>query len=315
MTPLLQRWHHIVSIAGLLISGVVIGAAGERTIDHLRHGGFRFGPLPPPVTLSGSALPRTVSLSRDLTRIHNQGNSNSCVGQTLSTIVEILDHQRHPHTWRHYSAGYIWNQVDRGRNQGITYQDAFAVLLKAGDARLHDFPYDGASGWGILPTSYTRTLAYPHRVLSWRSINPSDQVTMETELSEGRPLGIAIPVTDAYYSPWQSRSLPVIDSQYGRYYFNHSITGIGYTPRGIITLNSWGPQYGYHGRALLTWHFLATAGAEIVVAQPLPRPPRPPRRPIPSGRTDPPSHTLPRHRDTLAFSPSPREGEGAGGEG
>jgi hypothetical protein len=270
MNHLSRHWHHYLSVCALIGSGVVLGIGGQRVYEHISHGGYTGGPLPPTIAIGGGVLPASFSLGKDTTRVHNQGNSNSCVGQTLSTMVEIINRERHTHQWRHFSAGYIWNQVDQGRNQGISYQDAFSVLLHSGDARLKDFPWDGATGWGVQPNSRTRSLAYSHRFLSFRSIAPSDTHTIQSEIYAGHPIALAIPVTDSFYQLWNTRSLPTVSAQSGPFHFYHSITGIGYTPRGLIILNSWGTSWGHHGRALLTWPFISANASAIVVASPLP---------------------------------------------
>lgn len=273
MNHLSSHWHHWVSVVGLLAAGILTGVAGDRAVQYVTHGGYRPGPLPPRIVLSGAALPAAYSLDRYLTRVHNQGASNSCVGQTLSTMVEIVQHERRPRLHRRYSAGYIWNQVDLGRNQGISYEQGFAVLLSSGDARLRIFPWDGATGWGILPSPAVRRAAYPNRFLSWRSIAPADRTTMEAELVAGRPLAVAFPVYDSfYYSLWSQATMPVVASQSGAFRFWHSTAVTGYTPVGLEIVNSWGAGWGFQGHALLTWSYLVSVGAQIVVGQPLSQP-------------------------------------------
>jgi len=272
MQHLKGHWHHYLSVVALVGAGLVVGIAGERTYVHLRAGGFRFSTPPPQITIAGAVtVPLAKSLGKLVTRIHNQGSSNSCVGQSLSTLVEIVHRERHPREWRKFSAGYIWNQVDKGHDQGISYDDAFQVLLHSGDARLRDFHPDGASGWGVQPNDHVRRLAWPHRFSSWRSISPSDRHTMKFEISHGRPIALAIPVTDSFYTLWNSPHTPIVAFQSGPRHFYHSITGIAYSPTGLTILNSWGPLWGRNGRAILTWSFIASQAIEVVVAQPLPK--------------------------------------------
>lgn len=267
-----RHWHQYLSVIALVGAGVVATLSVERAYVHLRAGGFLRGPVPQRILIGvGTNVPPHSSLSKYVTRIHDQGTSNSCVGQSLSTLVEIVHRERHLHQWRKFSAGYIWNQVDQGRNQGISYDDAFHVLLGSGDARLKDFRPDGAFGWGIEPNAYVRHAAYAHRFLSWRSISPADRHTMEFEISHGRPIALAIPVSDSFYTLWNSPRIPIVSSQFGPQHFYHSITGIAYNRTGLVILNSWGPLWGRNGRAILTWSFIRSQAIEVVVATPLPK--------------------------------------------
>jgi hypothetical protein len=268
MTHLTRHWHHWLTIIGLVLSGVVAGAGGATALRHL-HGGYRQGPLPPPIAISGASPPASHSLVRFLTRTHNQGNSNSCVGQTLSTMVEIIQHERHHHLWRHFSAGYIWNLANGGYDVGISYTAAFYILDTYGDARLRDFAPDGRSSYWVHPTTAVMARARPYRFATYHSIAPTDRPTIEAEIAEGRPVAIAIPVYSSFNTLFgHYRSPPIVDAQSGAFLFWHSLTGVGYTPAGLIVQNSWGPAFGHHGRAILAWSFIAAAGAAVVVATP-----------------------------------------------
>jgi hypothetical protein len=270
VTHISRHWHHWLAVLSLLAAGATLALGGAAVVHHF-HGGYRPGPLPPPISISGQVLPQHHSLVRFLTRTHNQGNSNSCVGQTVSTIVEITQRERHPHRWRHYSAGYIWDLANGGQNVGISYPAAFGILDLDGDARLRAFPYDGPTGYWVQPAPTVIAGATAARFQTFRSISPWDQTTMESEIAAGRPIAVAIPVTDSFYNLFGSYlTPPLIAAQAGAFHFFHSITGVGYTPAGLIVQNSWGPSWGHHGRAVLSWSFLGSVNAAVVVATPFP---------------------------------------------
>jgi hypothetical protein len=94
---------------------------------------------------------------------------------------------------------------------------------------------------------------------------------MEFEISHGRPIALAIPVSDSFYTLWNSPRIPIVSSQFGPQHFYHSITGIAYNRTGLVILNSWGPLWGRNGRAILTWSFIRSQAIEVVVATPLPK--------------------------------------------
>ena len=261
-----QHWHHHLSLIGLLLAGVLLGAGSASAYTRWHGHGFVPGPLPRELHIGGAArLPSSWWLNRYLTRTHNQGNSNSCVGHTLATLEEITQRERsglHPR----YSAGYIWNQVNGGQNVGVTYDAAFRVLTGQGDAHLKDFPYDGTTGYWILPGPKVIQKAGPYRFASWRSIAPGDRRTVEYELAHGRPLAVAMPIYSSTYNHWQTRSW--ITGSSGSFLFWHSMTVIGYNPWGVEIQNSWGPQWGDAGHSMWTWNALVNSGAELVVATP-----------------------------------------------
>jgi hypothetical protein len=284
-----QHWHHHLALWGsaaalaILLTGVGTAAA---LILHFK-GGFRPGHLPPRVTIAGGTVPSSVSLAGSVVRIHNQGTSSSCVGQTLSTIAEIVSAERNLAT--RLSAGFIYDQANGGQDNGTSWTAAFAVLTGQGDAPLSVFPHDGQDWW-VQPDSAALAAARPYRFWSWRSIDPTDRHTIESELAAGRALGLAIPVHDSFY--YHACTVP-LSSDTGAFWFWHALTVIGYSPTGIRVLNSWGPSWGCNGQGTVTWDLLsqyAGQGASVVVgyppssAKPVPKPQKHPgKTPIPPG--------------------------------
>lgn len=275
-----RHWpKHLSAVS--LIAVVLTFTAGMAApaIYHHVHGGLARGPLPPPIRISGGFVPPSYSLAGSIVRVHNQGASNSCVGQTLSTILEIetaefaANHpnfaRKHPyfHLTTPFSAGYIWNQATGGLDTGTTYNNAFQVLQDQGDAPLALFPPDGATDWAAMPGKTARTYAHYHRITQWNSILPTDRHTIEAEIVHGRPVALAIPVYDSFYQNWAG-GWPLISQNTGAFWFWHSITIVGYNPSGVIILNSWGSQWGYHGLATLSWSLIAADQAGLVAQTP-----------------------------------------------
>ena len=195
-------------------------------------------------------------------RLHNQGYSNSCVGQTLSTIAEIDAKEHGLKAPR--SAGYIYDQINGGRDGGATYEAAFHVLTHQGDATLKAFPHDGQDWW-VQPGPSAWRSASKDRFSTWRSIRPWDRHTIEAELHAGRAIAFAIPVRDTFYY-WNGRG--VMSSDTGAYHFDHSITAYGYTPQGLRVLNSWGPGWGVNGTVIMSWQLVARDTTEMIASIP-----------------------------------------------
>lgn len=300
-----KHWHHHLALWGTIAAALLL-STGAAIAHHVK-GGYKPGPMPPPIHISGGTLPDAWSLAPYITRIHNQGSSNSCVGQTLATIGEIIARER-GHTF-HFSAGYIYDQVNGGVDEGTTYDAAFHVLVHQGDATLKAFPHDGID-YLAQPDLMARVNAGYHRFRGFRSIVPTDVHTIEYELYHGRPIALAIPVHDSFYNHFNTGS--VLSSDDGAFHFWHSITVIGYSPTGIRVLNSWGPTWGENGQATITWGLLAAYGAGMEISTP--RPPKAPapgpviaRTPVPSPTPRPTATARPSARATKTplFTPNP----------
>jgi hypothetical protein len=252
-----------------------LGAGASYTLIH--RGGYHPGPLPPVVQVSGGPIPASHSLIPFIVRVHNQGFSNSCVGQTVATIKEITVkehrialHRRVVDRW--FSAGYVYDQINRGLDGGATYQDAFSVLQFQGDALYRAFPHDGID-YLVQPDFNANKNASHYKIQSFRSIGPSDRTTISYEIAHGRPVAVAIPVDDIFYNQAATTNLPTVSTFDGAWKFWHSMTAVAYDPTGLTLLNSWGPNYGFHGLVRITWRYLATIawdgdGAAVVVSTP-----------------------------------------------
>jgi hypothetical protein len=64
---------------------------------------------------------------------------------------------------------------------------------------------------------------------------------------------------------WYENALPLVkplpgDEATG----GHDVVAVGYTDDGLIIQNSWGTGYGFHGRAIFTWEWLAAFAVEMV---------------------------------------------------
>lgn len=264
------HWHLHLTASSLLLallltlSGFGVGV----TVARFARGGFRWSPPPPRVSiprLAGGQLPRAWYLGQYVVRIHNQGASFSCVGQTLSTIEEIMQREAGRGA-RAFSAGYIYNQINGGVDRGSSYQDAYTVLTTQGDAPLEIFPSDGID-YLTQPTHHARDHATHWRFQAWRSIAVTDRYTMEYEIRQGRPLAIALPWRDSLMNLWGFTGVATQDA--GTLRFWHSLTVIGYSPKGLTVLNSWGPAYGRNGRLTLSWDLVYDNAGQIVTANPI----------------------------------------------
>jgi len=266
LTAIILVIGKVIVLAGAITAGILI----DHHFHHETAGGGAVNPAQqaplPTVRISGGNSPATWSLDGYVVRVHNQGDSSSCVGQTLATIEEITNAERGRRI--SFSSGFIWNALNRGINQGLTYRSAFDFLQNYGDAPLWADPNDGLNyqaGYGVPAAAYAQ--AAPYRATGWHALYNWDQNTMRAYISSGIPIAFTIQVLDSFYQQWGVGYVPSFTSQYGFAHFWHSMTIIAYDPTGVTGLNSWGGgPYGWggNGRFHMTWQFLIDQGAYIV---------------------------------------------------
>jgi len=119
------------------------------------------------------------------------------------------------------------------------------------DPAAPDFQFTG--------TSWHATIAGTDHTVSAQqgSVSVVDRVAMKAYLDRA---GFA---TISVYMPqsievWDSTSMPTLYPRTGdRLVSGHSLLVVGYTSTGLIVQNSWGLRYGYRGRAVFSWAWLA----------------------------------------------------------
>jgi len=262
-------WHYHTAVWFTVLAGIIAFAGTSATVHYIHRGGLKLAPLPPPIHISGGRVPAYFSLANFIVRVHDQGNSSSCVGQTLAAIEEITYRESHPHQHPGFSSGFIWNQLNGGADQGITYDAAFSLLDREGDAQLHVFPHDGqASDLWIQPDVAVLREARQYTTTRWQSISPYDIHTVEYEIAHGRPVAVAIPVYSSFFNNFGIHYLPTISSESGQFEFWHSMTIVGYNQTGPLILNSWSTNFGLNGLWRATWSMLPAYSAGLVVSTP-----------------------------------------------
>lgn len=292
---LTRTWHYHTALWFTLLAGIIAFTGTSAAVHYIHRGGLIPSTLPPPISISGGRVPATHSLGNFIVRVHDQGLASSCVGQTLATIEEITYREAHPYQHPGFSSGFIWNQLNGGLDQGLTYDAAFDLLQREGDAQLHVFPHDGqASDRWIQPDRAVLQEAKQFTTASWHSISPYDVHTIEYEVFQGRPVAVALPIYQSFFQSFGINHLPLISSQYGPFQFWHSMTIVGYNQTGPLILNSWGSRFGLGGLWRATWSLLPAYSAGLVVSTPHHYYQPPVRRP--HARHLPPRHQRLPHR-------------------
>ena len=250
---------------------------------------------------SGSQLPVSVDLSGNAPQPGNQGKQNSCVGWAIAYALKTYQ-EKIEQRWsllsngrsdpaRHFSAAFIYNQINNGRDAGSTFIDALNVLSNQGAATLADMPYSEAD-FLAQPSAASRSNASRYRIDFWRQVNVRDTNEVKAQLNAGYPVLIGATVDEGFLSLAANQ---VWRQHTGQRLGGHAMTLVGYDDgrRAFRVINSWGTGWGDNGYGWIDYDFSrqvinegyivkdATNGPAPVTPGPNPTPaPTPPSPPI-----------------------------------
>ena len=261
------------------------------TQDELR--GIPLASLP----YSGTELPAAVDLSPSMPPPLDQGSQNSCVGWALAYAVKSYQEQieeRVPvltpdgriDARRVFSPGYVYSQVNQGRDGGCKYPDALRIVAEQGVAPWADMPYVESKPFE-LPGPAAQAAARRYRIDTWRQVNVQDPRELKAHLNAGYPVMIGVKVDQGFKDlrdgVWGARSGPELG--------NHAMVIVGYDDgRGAFKLiNSWGQTWGQRGYGWVAYDHFRRVANEGYVAKDARNGPAPaPRTPGPQPQPEPP---------------------------
>ena len=227
VTHISRHWHHWLSVLSLLAAGATLGLGSAAVVHHFPRR-LPPGPLPPPpIAISGQVLPQRHSLVRYLPVPTTRATRTPASAGRSPPSSRSLNGKATPTVGATTSAGYIWNLINGGQNVGISSPAAFGILDIDGDARLQPSPTTGPPALG--PAADERDRRCHRRTLPdlplHLALGPDHHGVRD---HRGRPIAVAIPVTDSFYNLFGSyRTPPLVTAQAGAFHFFHSVTGVG----------------------------------------------------------------------------------------
>jgi len=203
-------------------------------------------------TPGGFAALRPEVLLEHLPPVYDQGSVGSCTAQALACAVEALLPR----------AGYAAERPDRAmlyRRErdmiGTPYEDSGAILADGVEALRRGWEPEAIEPPPFFDRSWREqapTLpATAPRLVSAEALD-FDALTIATELDAGHVVVVGLSVTEQWSAAWGVEALP---EPGGRVIGGHAVALVGYSlPRRCwVVRNSWGPQWGTGGSALLPW--------------------------------------------------------------
>jgi len=231
-----------------------------------------------------TALPASVDWSAKEPPIGSQVPLNSCTawatGYYYKTFQEGKEHNWDVgYSFHQFSPDFIYNQLNVGKDNGISIQSALQLLVDKGCDTLNVFPHN-ATDYTTQPTSLQLQLAIPFKALSYKNIFQGQGITdatidiLKQWLANGDTFVVAIPVYSEFDAASSSDPVfhdpsyvvsphPPEDKPRGL----HALQVVGYDDSLYYTnyygkqygafkiVNSWGSDFGYGGYINLSYDF------------------------------------------------------------
>jgi hypothetical protein len=234
----------------------------------------------PPVYPTAVQLKREFTQYVDAGLILDQGKEGACTGFGLAAMINFT-------LWRRardegpsrgkvrsfkrvspamlYHLAQIYDEWTGEDYEGSSCRGAMKGWHRHGVCDDRIWPYHGkkftppAKAWH--EDAAQRPLGAYYRV-------DKDAITdLQSAIFEVGAIYVSAEVHDGWFLD-QARSLPVIPLGGGPAVGGHAFALVGWTSQGFIVQNSWGPKWGYHGFAVLTYDDWATHGTDAWVGMP-----------------------------------------------
>jgi C1A family cysteine protease len=225
-----------------------------------------------------ASLPSGVDLIVDFPAVGNQGTQASCVAWALAYAVKSA-HEHREHGWRlnnsnHvFSPAYVYNQVNDGRDDGTTIDQAIKLMEKAGTVPLTIMPYDDLD-YVTWPTKDQITLGSNFKIGEYRRIAENNIDELKRIIASGEPVVMAVKVYSTFMGDEIKKTNGVYSTAKGEVLINHAVVLVGYddSRNAFKLVNSWGPTWGDRGYGWLTYDFLPQVAVRAYVVYDTPTP-------------------------------------------
>ena len=217
-----------------------------------------------------SISPSWIDLSANFPVPGNQGSQGSCVGWATAYAAKTY-HERLEMSWpllghtRLFSPAYIYNQLNRGKDEGMSINAALDLIVKQGVATMAAMPYDSTD---YLRQPSTKARRQAANFKAQRSYTVKGVRRMKAALANKHPVIISMKVYPSF------RLLKGRDSVYnsatGKVEGLHAVTIVGYNDNryggAFQVINSWGRDaFGDNGYFWLPYDFVIDVVREAYV--------------------------------------------------
>lgn len=213
--------------------------------------------VPPEITLrdyakrfANASLKSEADLGK-LDLILDQGSEGACTGFGLAAIINFLHYQQGQHAkcpvspWMLYDLARRYDEWPGEKYDGSSARGAMKAWHKHGvcDSKLFT-----KSGKPVSPKVLQDAIRRP--LGAYYRVNHKDLVSMHTAIAEVGALYVTSSVHEGWAKVQEGDTLIVpSEKQIG----GHAFAIVGYDEEGFWIQNSWGPKWGHHGFAKLTY--------------------------------------------------------------
>jgi hypothetical protein len=200
------------------------------------------------------------SLKGLITRIYDQGNTNSCVAQAISLaygIRDVVETGRHnpplSRLFLYYNARAYLNR--QWRDLGCQPRLAMRGLQKLGVPAEEYWPWStSALTVRRQPNWRAYAHAYRNRNLTYRRIGTDRLYEIKAAITMGKPVIAGLEISKAFM---KSAGKSVIGTpQKKDVTGRHMVCIVGYSPDGVTIANSWGTDWGKRGFGVISNEYI-----------------------------------------------------------
>lgn len=188
------------------------------------------------------------SFSLQTKTIFDQGDVGSCVAHATSSLVEgIYDEP--------FSPGWVYGNRNYGyTGRGMTIQDALKTVQKLGAVKKEDFNINEEVPdiFNLVESNRNRLepLAAPFKIGAYARLDSEEDI--KRALLKGLPVIFSINVRMDNLSMNDDY---VINMTNDKIRGGHAMVLFGWNEKGWLIQNSWGPEWGKNGTAILPYEY------------------------------------------------------------
>jgi hypothetical protein len=229
----------------------VLGGIQKDPIDHRD-----YIAMTPPIREGG--LPSSADLRPYAREIEDQGHVGSCVGNAVSSELELYAKAQY-NTDKNFARLFIYYNARKlsgleNQDGGAYLRDGVKCCNKYGICTEDIWPYD-TSKVNKQPSAEAYEAARPNRVITYERINVSDITTIKSYLAnENKSVVLGMGLGEKFYGvsgPLEDQNYPAINDTDNELIGGHAMNIVGYNDNingGIfIVENSWGTGWGDNG--------------------------------------------------------------------
>jgi C1A family cysteine protease len=182
-------------------------------------------------------IPTEYSLAEYMGRPKAQGSRGTCAA-FVGAGIKAINHRRSTGSELEFSAEFIYYNRQNRPVSGMFGRDLFNILRKYGVPPESKYPYESKRK----PSSSVYNIAQNYRIAAYARVISADG--LRRALYELGPCYLLLPLYSTRPRFWR----PAEGEECTR---GHAVLVIGYTHRGFIIVNSWGPKWNGDGTVVL----------------------------------------------------------------